>query len=1327
MPIRDPRVRRPRAPGRAAQAVDAEMPAAVPEAADALRRRLREDPRHVPSLCALATIHLQRRESHPALRLLRAALKEIHSYPRAWALLSEVLLALGRIGEARAAIERALDLDRCNPRFWVSLAAIRNRLLQAEDALAAYREAARLDPTLPVQLSIGHVLKALGRRAECERAYHESLALDPESGEAFWSLANLKTYRFSDAEIGAMEALVRDGAGGAGNLARLHFALGRAREQRADTRRAFAHYELGNRLRRRESPFDFDAFEAKCQRVIRSLDARFIAATAGAGHRDAAPIFVVGLPRSGSTLIEQILASHRDVEGTMELPHLPGYVQELESLGPGHDAYPDSARAAPRELFAVLGRRYLEETRPLRNGRPRFIDKMPNNFLHVGLLHAMLPDAVIVDVRRHPMDACFSCYRQNFAAGQAFTYDLEGLGRYYRDYLAVMDHWDRVLPGKVLHVSYEALVHDPEVAVRRLLAHCGLAYDAACLDFHRTERLIRTASSEQVRQPLYDSGIGQWRPYARELEPLRRSLGDCLARFPEPAVTRTRRRPAASAPATRRPSRAVALTVAAAVQGVVIDRAVASEPMDRLDDVIVTARKRSENVQDVPENIDLLTSRDVRNLDVVRIEDISLLAPAVSIISTGPGGQKLFIRGASDGSDTNFGHGNVSVTALLVDDLSLNFVGRGPDLHFYDIDRIEVLNGPQGTLFGPGALSGALRVITKKPDAREASASVDLEGAQVEAGGRNRVVEGYANVPLIDGTTALRLSAYDAHDGGYIDNVLATRHWLNGVTSTNAAWAGRDLNTRDTIGGRIALQHNWSDSGLVRLSGAYQQQVYHGTWDEDPTNVGLHQIRRFSPMGGFNYARFFELHVEQDVGIADLIYSGGYLHEHNRRLYDFSDYTQYDSYASFIQSLTCVTDPASGPGDHGCQVPYMYGEVDSVVERSSHELRLQSKPGSRAHWTAGIYWEQTRNPYYGFQKLPNINFAGEVAQAQLVEYGGTPLPEEYYSDFATFRTAQLSEFGDLTYDLDAHWSVEAGVEHFRSYQREHDDWATGFQYPKVPSDWSAEAKRTNYKAGVTWKPRAHVLAYASYAQGFRDGGFNYIPTNQAGTLPRSFQPDTLDNYELGLKTTPWEGRVLWNTALYYMPWKSYQVGVSWPTPPFGFQANVGNVRIYGLESTVEGRPLEGLRLALSGAYNDSRLITNTYQNPRFVVVPGEHLPEAPYFNWNALARYERPLGTALRAYLQMDLNHKGAMYNDLRVDRRLRQPGYTIGNLRSGVGPPDGRWQAEAFVTNLTNSHAVMFFNTTGYDEYPGISTPDITVPPRTFGLRLHFRWGAGS
>jgi tetratricopeptide (TPR) repeat protein len=500
----------------------------------AFRDLLEADASHVGALCGLAAIHRGAGLLVEAERLLRHALRQTEHSPLVWRGMAQTMMDAGRLPDAEAAVQRALLVEPQSAGCWVSLATINGRMHRHEAALAAYREAARVDPNHPlVHLSIGHVLKTLGRRAESEQAYHDCIARDASAGEAYVSLAELKNYQFSAAQIAAMEHQLAAEIGGDANAARLRFALGRAYEQREDASTAFTHYAAGNRLRRRESPFDFAGFEAQCQRVKSRLDENFFALAAHGGCTDPAPIFIVGLPRSGSTLVEQILSSHPAVEGTMELPNIPAYVAELQRLNARQDAYPDSLAAAPGTVLNALGRRYLRETAALRNGRPRFTDKLPNNFLHVGLIHAILPRATIIDVRRHPMDACFSCFKQYFAAGQSFTYELEGLGRYYRSYLAMMDHWDAVIPGKVLHVSYEDLVREPHDQMRRLLDHCGLEFDARCLEFHRTQRPIRTASSEQVRQPLYTTGIGYWRRFERELQPLRTSLGDCLMRFPE--------------------------------------------------------------------------------------------------------------------------------------------------------------------------------------------------------------------------------------------------------------------------------------------------------------------------------------------------------------------------------------------------------------------------------------------------------------------------------------------------------------------------------------------------------------------------------------------------------------------------------------------------------------------------------------------------------------------------------------------------------------------------------------------------------------------------
>ncbi len=497
-----------------------------------VRKILQEDASHVAALCGLAALSLAADKPGDAERLLRHALQQSAHNPLAWRGLGQALMVLGRLTEAEAAARYLIKIEPENPQSWITIGAVSTRLMRQTEALEAYEQAARLKPEeVRLRMTIGHIHKTLGRRDESEAAYKAALAMDPRIGEAYWSLADLKNYFFSDAEVSAMRHLLENDQSGRSDAAQLHFALGKAFEQRQQYPHAFAHYARGNALRRLDAPFDVAHFERRTTRIRAFFDAAFFAGHAGTGDPSTAPIFIVGLPRSGSTLVEQILASHSRVEGTMELPNIINITHQFDDMDASRDGYPEAVGTAPGGLFTALGGRYLDETQPLRTGREHFTDKLPNNFSHIGLIHAMLPRATIIDARRHPMDSCFSTFKQHFAEGQTFSYDLEDLGRYYRCYLSLMDHWDAVLPGKVLHVQYEELVRDPEANIRRLLDFCRLPFEEACLSFHRTRRAVRTASAEQVRQPIYTSGVGHWRHFEKELQPLREALGQSLQRF----------------------------------------------------------------------------------------------------------------------------------------------------------------------------------------------------------------------------------------------------------------------------------------------------------------------------------------------------------------------------------------------------------------------------------------------------------------------------------------------------------------------------------------------------------------------------------------------------------------------------------------------------------------------------------------------------------------------------------------------------------------------------------------------------------------------------
>jgi cytochrome c-type biogenesis protein CcmH/NrfG len=501
-------------------------------AEELFREVLQKDAGHVAALCGLAAVSLGADVPIDAERLLRHALRQSPHVPLAWRGLGPTLLALGRLTEAESAAAYLRAIEPDNPQSWIATAASASRMLKPEQSLAAYERALQLKPDeVRLHTSIGHVHKTLGRRADSEAAYHAAITLDRHHAEAYWSLADLKNYRFSDGEIDAMRAALADERRPPAGDAQLCFALGKAFEQRQQYAEAFEYYSRGNARRRLDDPFDIVAFEKRAARIRGVFSAEFFVSHAGGGDHSNAPIFVVGLPRSGSTLIEQILASHSQVEGTMELPNILNMVRDVRRLAQADSDYPENVAAVPAAQFAALGARYLEDTAPLRHGRAHFIDKLPNNFSHVGFIHSILPNAIVIDARRHPMDCCFSVYKQHFAEGQTFSYDLVDLGRYYRSYLETMRHWDAVLPGKVLHVQYEQLVREPEAQIRRLLDHCALPFEPGCLAFHETRRAVRTASAEQVRQPIYTSGVGYWRNFESQLEPLRLALGDALQSF----------------------------------------------------------------------------------------------------------------------------------------------------------------------------------------------------------------------------------------------------------------------------------------------------------------------------------------------------------------------------------------------------------------------------------------------------------------------------------------------------------------------------------------------------------------------------------------------------------------------------------------------------------------------------------------------------------------------------------------------------------------------------------------------------------------------------
>ena len=796
----------------------------------------------------------------------------------------------------------------------------------------------------------------------------------------------------------------------------------------------------------------------------------------------------------------------------------------------------------------------------------------------------------------------------------------------------------------------------------------------------------------------------------------------------------------------------LALAIATALSGAaamhIAPALAANAAADSLEEIIVTARKREENLQDVPISINVFTSKDLQNLSISQFEDYATITPSITFVSAGPGTQAFVMRGVSDGTNPNYG--NQASTAFLVDDMSMNYYGVTPDLHLYDIAQIEVLNGPQGTTFGAGAMAGALRFITNKPDATAFSAGVDLDGGKVESGSHNGTAEGFVNLPLIPDWTALRISAFSDYHGGYINNLNETRQWVNGTVSNNSQWAGKNYNTEKVTGGRIALGQKLAEDWKATLTYSYQRMFAHGSWSQNPSiggavdldgnlvngpvrSLGTHNVVRFGPESKTYYTKTLDFHLEGDVGIGDLVYANTYWAQDDDWVDEYSEYMQYVNTGSLTatsrQAFTCLTDPINGAGFSGCQVPIQYYDYIQHIDRWSNELRLQSKEGGRLHWLVGAYWEKTRDLYSDYYHMPGLQPTGQQWQAYASYYGQTglpPKPDDWYSYQGRQDYLQTTEFANVTFDITPRLHVEAGTVHFHSSFNT--QTTGGYWYsPQYYTAGPGSSTKWNSKAGVSYKVLDSLLVYADWAQGFRDGGSNPglpAPCTKAGA-PAVFSPDTLTNWEIGWKSTMLDKRLQWNGAVYYMPWKNLQSLIFDPAicAAASYSTNIGDARIYGIESDVKYQASAFLSMEVSASYNDSHVQTDAYYSPDFQVAPGERLPYVAYFNWSGNIRYEAPLKDALHGYVQYDVAHKGDMWNSLQTNGsnglpRVLQPGYSVMNLRFGLHQTAERWTTELYITNLLNKNAIIYTNEGNFDLRETVNEP------RVFGVRLSMRFG---
>ena len=508
----------------------------IDEAIEIFQKLLKENPDNVDAMRHLAVVFWKNQKSLAnAEALLRRATKLAPDYVVAWLNLGAVLLDKHQAVSAIDCYQEATRIDPENPAAWAGLGSAFAQAAYTEKSVQAYAKSVSLNPQAAgVQMGYAHVLKTVGDQVGALRAYRAAVEAKPHFGEVYWSMANLKIFNFEEEEVSAMLRQLENEKLSESAEYHIRFALGKAFEDKKDYESAWKYYHSGNQLKRTEVYHDPVFEDERSARIEEVFSKKFLDQNSGSGFEANDPILIVGLPRSGSTLVEQILASHSQVEGTSELPILSRIAESVGRYRSDDVSFPMAALDLRKKDWRAYGQQYMEETRRHRlTEKPFFTDKLPNNFSYVGFLHLILPNARVINARRHPYDSCLGTYKQLWGTGQHFSYDMFDLAEYYKNYHSLMTHWHEALPGKVLDVQYEETVPDLETQVRRILAFCGLPFEESCVRYYETDRAVRTASSEQVRQPIYTGALGKWRQYEKHLDSWKETLGDIVEDLPE--------------------------------------------------------------------------------------------------------------------------------------------------------------------------------------------------------------------------------------------------------------------------------------------------------------------------------------------------------------------------------------------------------------------------------------------------------------------------------------------------------------------------------------------------------------------------------------------------------------------------------------------------------------------------------------------------------------------------------------------------------------------------------------------------------------------------
>jgi outer membrane receptor protein involved in Fe transport len=756
----------------------------------------------------------------------------------------------------------------------------------------------------------------------------------------------------------------------------------------------------------------------------------------------------------------------------------------------------------------------------------------------------------------------------------------------------------------------------------------------------------------------------------------------------------------------------------------------------QLEEVIVTARKKAETLQDAPLSIQAFNTESIEQLGISNFDDYALLLPSLSTQSVQPGLSTIYMRGAADGGDGNVS-GNAPSVALYIDEQPATAIGRNLDIHIYDIERIEALAGPQGTLFGASSQGGTVRIITNKPAPGLFEAGFDVGYADTKDGDDSHVIEGFINQPIGD-KAAIRLVGWTKEDGGYIDNLPSTRNYnltdeFGNLQSPptiedNAKYVKDDFNELENTGGRLALKVDLNENWSILASVITQEMETEGIWSHDYENpngeIDELEVQRFNEDSMNDDYTQFGLTIEADLGFASLTYAGSVMDRDIEYFNDYSDYmVDVPSYVAYICGYYSYY--YGGPITEECTSGNIFYQEDNEFERTTHEIRLQSQTDSRLQYTAGFYYEDGSHDY-----------TQEWIAPGMAQGGGMNLlgDNRWYLTDQKRDQEEMAVFGEVSYDITEKLTLLLGGRYFENEDAIKGITAYGIEafdsygFGLIDVDVKAEDEDAIFKVNVAYAIDDYRNIYFTWSEGYRPGGVNRA---SSPTVDPTYEPDFLTNWEFGWKTDWLDQSLRWNGAAYFMEWEDMQFtqfNSAAFLQPIGLTINIGEAEITGIETDLSYLPIDGLLLTAAVAYNEAELsedfvlIPTDPTNSRSLNAPkGTPLPFAPEWKFNLSARYDFNLGS-FGSYAQIVYAYVDDSYNDLFVFNgdsintdRQKQDSYE--NVNASLGLGRNTWNLELFVTNLTDERAEISRDTQAYGTYI------TTNRPRTIGLKLAMRF----